>query len=59
MVPLYPPLQTVVSAAGRSLVPYQLPMRKDAQGTCRYEMDVEVGICPDVSSLVTLVKQTT
>ena len=54
MVPLYPPLRKVVSAAGRGLVQYHLPMQKDLNGTCRYEMDVEVWAARHVETLIFL-----
>lgn len=41
MVPLYAPLQKVVTGTSRVLVQYDLPVTKDLEGVCRYEMDVE------------------
>ena len=41
MVPLYAPLQKVVTGTNRVLVQYDLPVTKDVEGVCRYEMDVE------------------
>ncbi len=40
MVPLYPPLQKVVTAFGGILVQYDLPVKVEG-GVSRYEMDVE------------------
>lgn len=53
MVPLYPPLQKVVTASGCILVQYDLPVKVEG-GVSRYEMDVEAHRFKSGSDVVSL-----
>lgn len=53
MVPLYPPLQKVVTASSCILVQYDLPVKVEG-GVSRYEMDVEAHRFKSGSDVVSL-----